>query len=107
MRVAEEPEVELAGEPDVRTPQDRRWQMVASLAIIAVLASGVITWLFQVGDPEYQPPMVEGLQEEPELAWRSVLEPGQAYRATSQGVLLYPSEWTSGALELVLSLIHI
>lgn len=104
MRVQEapEPEVELAGEPEVRTARDRRWQLVASLAVIAVLAAGVVTWLFQVGDPEYLPPVVEGLQEEPALAWRTTLQEGQVHRATSQGVLLHPEEWTSGALEMVM-----
>ncbi len=104
MRVqeAQEPEVELAGEPEARTAQDRRWQLVASLAVIAVLASGVITWLLQVGDPEYRPPVVEGLQEEPNLAWRTTLAAGQSYRATAEGVLLQPERWTSGPLELTM-----
>lgn len=82
--------------PTPLTPRERRWQWLASLIVLSVLGAGVITWFVQAGTPPVKPPVVEGLEETPEFAWRLGLAGDELWVPAGDGLVVYPRASSGG-----------
>lgn len=93
--------VALEDDPAV-APRSKKWQPIASVVVFAVLAAGVVMWFLQASDPEYRPPVIEGLIEEPDFAWQRLLGDEMGFTVIDNMIALHPQESSDGELEIAM-----
>lgn len=84
------------------TLRSKKWQWVAAIVVLAVLGAGVAIWFLQARDPEYRPPVIEGLTEEPDYSWQLALDEEQDFAVIGETIAIHPSRAARGQLSVTM-----
>lgn len=104
------PVVDLDGDPKAvpNTPMQKRrlrWVWLPVIGALAVLGVGLSIWLSGDDELRIEPPVIEGLTEEPSFAWQLSIPHDVTYTPVGDGVVLLP--YLLGADDAVVSLVDL